>query len=121
VAIHSRLVLNAEMDPIRAVVARVRPPARSSSQVSAKSGVFLHVDSVSGDDMPSLTVVESVRCLECGAVYAKPAGGGTVRDNPGCPECGYVGWSDVDPRFSGEWQPRRSAEGRQPRLGGRPH
>ncbi len=40
----------------------------------------------------SLAVVESVRCLECGAVYAKPAGGGTVRANPGCPECGYVGW-----------------------------
>ena len=40
----------------------------------------------------SLSVVESVRCLECGAVYAKPAGGGTVQANPGCPECGYVGW-----------------------------
>ena len=40
----------------------------------------------------SLRVVESVRCLECGAVYAKPAGGGTVQANPGCPECGYVGW-----------------------------
>jgi hypothetical protein len=40
----------------------------------------------------SLHVVESVRCLECGAVYAKPAGGGTVQANPGCPECGYVGW-----------------------------
>jgi hypothetical protein len=40
----------------------------------------------------SLRVVESVRCLECGAVYAKPAGGGTVLANPGCPECGYVGW-----------------------------
>lgn len=42
-----------------------------------------------------LAVVESVRCLECGAVYAKPAGGGTVRANPGCPECGYVGWLAV--------------------------
>jgi predicted nucleic acid-binding Zn-ribbon protein len=37
-------------------------------------------------------MIESVRCLECGAVYAKPAGGGTVNANPGCPECGYVGW-----------------------------
>ena len=37
-------------------------------------------------------VVESVRCLECGATYVKPAGGGTVQANPGCPECGYVGW-----------------------------
>jgi hypothetical protein len=92
----------------------------SVPQVSAKSGVFYGVTANSGDDGPALTVVESVRCLECGAVYAKPAGGGTVRQNPGCPECGYVGWSDVDLRFSGEWRPRRSAEGQQPRLGGRP-
>jgi hypothetical protein len=46
--------------------------------------------------MPSLTVVESVRCLECGSVYAKPSKGGTVRENPGCPECGYVGWVAAD-------------------------
>jgi phage FluMu protein Com len=49
--------------------------------------------------MPSspqgLRLVESVRCLECGAVYAKPAGGGVVQANPGCPECGYVGWVTV--------------------------
>ena len=44
-----------------------------------------------GDGAPSLIVLESVRCLECGAVYSKPAGGGTVRQNPGCPDCGYVG------------------------------
>jgi len=43
----------------------------------------------------SLSVIESVRCLECGSVYAKPAGGGTARDNPGCPDCGYVGWLSV--------------------------
>jgi hypothetical protein len=36
--------------------------------------------------------IERVRCLGCGAVYIKPAGGGTVSANPGCPECGYVGW-----------------------------
>jgi len=45
-----------------------------------------------------LAVVASVRCLECGAVYAKPAGGGTVRSNPGCPECGYLGWVAVPAR-----------------------
>ena len=44
----------------------------------------------------NLRVVESVRCLECGAVYAKPAGGGTVQANPGCPECGYVGWVAIE-------------------------
>jgi hypothetical protein len=68
----------------------------------------LHVESDPGDDTPSLTVVESVRCLECGAVYAKPAGGGTVRDNPGCPECGYVGWvaAGIDAAFSEAWPQR---------------
>jgi len=39
-----------------------------------------------------LTLVESVRCLECGEVYSKPAAGGTVETNPGCPVCEYVGW-----------------------------
>jgi hypothetical protein len=66
------------------------------------------VESDSGDDVPSLSVIESVRCLECGALYAKPAGGGTVRENPGCPDCGYVGWiaAGIDDRFSEAW-PRR--------------
>src|SRR5205823_6011848 len=40
----------------------------------------------------ALTLVELVRCLSCRAVYSKPAGGGTGRENPGCPVCGYVGW-----------------------------
>lgn len=40
----------------------------------------------------SVAVYQTVRCLECGAVYVKPARGGTARSNPGCPECGYVGW-----------------------------
>jgi hypothetical protein len=48
-----------------------------------------------GEARDRLSVIESVRCLECGSVYAKPAGGGTARDNPGCPECGYVGWLSV--------------------------
>jgi hypothetical protein len=39
-----------------------------------------------------IAAFESVRCLECGEVYAKPLGGGTVEKNPGCPLCGYVGW-----------------------------
>lgn len=42
--------------------------------------------------VPDLQVIQNVRCLECGLVYAKPSGGGTVRANPGCPDCGYVGW-----------------------------
>ena len=47
-------------------------------------------------DRPTLAVYESVRCLGCGTIYAKPARGGTERLNPGCPECGYVGWLSVD-------------------------
>ena len=36
--------------------------------------------------------LESVRCLDCGTVYAKPRDRGTMASNPGCPDCGYVGW-----------------------------
>jgi len=61
---------------------------------------------------PNLAVVESVRCLECGAVYAKPAGGGTVRANPGCPECGYVGWLAVSVPVSRELAQHRFFAGR---------
>jgi hypothetical protein len=75
------------------------------------------VEGNSGDDGPSLTVLERVRCLECGAVYGKPAGGGTVRQNPGCPECGYVGWIDVGSPVTEDWQLLRSAEDRPPRPG----
>jgi len=60
----------------------------------------------------TLAVVESVRCLECGAVYAKPAGGGTVRANPGCPECGYVGWLAVSVPLSKELSQHRFFAGR---------
>ena len=41
---------------------------------------------------PRLQVLHTVRCLGCGAIYSKPAQGGTVTANPGCPDCGYVGW-----------------------------
>ena len=62
------------------------------------------------------TQIETVRCLACGAAYAKPASGGTVRANPGCPECGYVGWvlassltGPEPPRYDEDHQRRRSA------------
>jgi hypothetical protein len=58
-----------------------------------------------------LTVLETVRCLECGAAYSKPADGGTVRENPGCPECGYVGWIVADIPLNEDALPRRSAAG----------
>jgi len=59
--------------------------------------------------------VVSVRCLGCGEVYAKPLGGGTVRANPGCPGCGYVGWviapelTTSTPHFAEDHPNRRSA------------
>ena len=62
-----------------------------------------------------LTVLESVRCLECGAAYSKPADGGTVRENPGCPECGYVGWVRLT-TADGQRPTRRSGVGQQPGL-----
>jgi hypothetical protein len=65
-----------------------------------------------------LTVLESVRCLECGALYSKPADGGTVRENPGCPECGYVGWVVATTPITEALPPRRSAAGPQQGPGG---
>jgi len=56
---------------------------------------------------------ETVRCLSCDFSYTKPAGGGTVHENPGCPECGYAGWvadsslTPVEPRRFDEDRPRR--------------
>jgi predicted nucleic acid-binding Zn-ribbon protein len=71
------------------------------------------------DELPSLTVLESVCCLECGAVYAKPSGGGTMLQNPGCPECGYVGWmADVARPFSEVSRPRHSGADRLPHRSG---
>jgi pantoate kinase len=59
--------------------------------------------------------VVTVCCLGCGDVYSKPLGGGTVRANPGCPECGYVGWvlapelprEGAEPSHFAEDRPRR--------------
>jgi predicted nucleic acid-binding Zn-ribbon protein len=61
----------------------------------------------------SLSVLASVRCLECGAVYAKPTAGGTSDMNPGCPVCGYVGWIPVRlPAAPGKRPQSRTAPGR---------
>lgn len=66
-------------------------------------------------DGPVLAVYENVRCLACGTVYAKPSRGGTSRLNPGCSECGYVGWLSVDLPVKQRRGPRRSDE--DPPLG----
>jgi predicted nucleic acid-binding Zn-ribbon protein len=67
-----------------------------------------------------LAVLASVRCLECGSVYAKPTVGGTNEMNPGCPLCGYVGWIPVRLALAPEAR-RRSAAGRPLRLAARQH
>jgi hypothetical protein len=69
---------------------------------------------------PILTVLETVRCLACDAAYSKPTDGGTVRENPGCPECGYVGWISADVRSAEDAPPTRSvADQRQGRANSR--
>jgi hypothetical protein len=57
------------------------------------------------DDETHLAVVQEVRCLACGTVYAKPRGS-TVSHNPGCPECGYVGWLSARVPVSEEFERR---------------
>ena len=87
-------------------------------QVSRQSGVFYEVNVKPAGETQGLTVLESVRCLECGAVYAKPVDGGTVRQNPGCPDCGYVGWLPVSARPGVDSQPRRYVADRRPHRRG---
>ena len=64
-----------------------------------------------GEVAPNLAVLESVRCLDCGEIYSKPARGGTTAVNPGCPNCGYVGWLSVTIPL-GEAEHYRSASDR---------
>jgi len=71
-----------------------------------------------GDSAPRLAVIESVRCLECGAVYARADVGGRMVGDAGCPCCGYVGWIPASvpvppgvPRRA-DWQPRLVRSGR---------
>jgi transposase-like protein len=58
-----------------------------------------------------LLALENVRCLACAAVYTKPAGGGTASSNPGCPDCGYVGWAKAGTPLISPWPPSRSDAG----------
>ncbi len=64
-------------------------------------------------DVESLTLVVTVHCLSCGSAYIKPAGGGTVKTNPGCPKCGYLGWSLADEDITEVALRRRFALGQQ--------
>jgi len=58
------------------------------------------------------TVLTRVRCLECGHAYAKPAGGGTMSENPGCPSCGYLGWIPASVEVTAPRQLRSAADRR---------
>ena len=74
-------------------------------------------DRESSKQAPKLEVLQTVRCLGCGAVYSKPARGGTVTANPGSPDCGYLGWLTTSSatalalrhRFAGDPRRRHSA------------
>jgi hypothetical protein len=65
---------------------------------------------------PSLRVIETVRCLGCGAVYSRRRERSTSIANPGCPECTYVGWEPArapESLTAAEASPRfRSVAGR---------
>jgi hypothetical protein len=65
---------------------------------------------------PSLRVIETVRCLGCGAVYSRRRERSTSVANPGCPECTYVGWQparSLESLTAAPEQPRfRSVAGR---------
>ena len=65
----------------------------------------------SQQEAPNLAALESVRCLDCGEIYSKPARGGTAAANPGCPSCGYVGWLSITIPL-GEAERYRSASDR---------
>ena len=73
---------------------------------------------VDSEDARRLPEIERVRCLNCSASYVKPAGGGTISANPGCPECGYVGWVREQPPLRMDSEPRRSVAGRLRRRTG---
>lgn len=72
------------------------------------------------DATQNVVHIERVRCLDCGTPYTKPADGGTVNENPGCPRCGYLGWISASvpslpsepPRFDADRPPRSAAQPR---------
>jgi hypothetical protein len=70
-----------------------------TAQVWGPTGVISHVQRLG--EPQHLELIENVRCLECGTTYSKPADGGTVATNPGCPECSYLGWIPVTQAFVG--------------------
>ena len=72
------------------------------------------------DAIDNVVHIDRVRCLECGTTYTKPADGGTVSENPGCPRCAYVGWIHAKVP-SARAELRRSGEGQQRPAAARSH
>ncbi len=70
------------------------------------------------EDSRPVARIARVRCLGCSASYLKPAGGVTVGANPGCPECGYVGWVLEQVTVTRAGEPSRSVSGRLRRRTG---
>jgi hypothetical protein len=71
-----------------------------------------------GEGAGPISRIERVRCLGCGLVYVKPIGGGTVSANPGCPECGYLGWVlEALPFTRAAWQLRSVGDRPRRRTG----
>ena len=70
---------------------QITPP-----QVSGTCGILLGGGANTLRSAYPLQVIESVRCLSCGALYSKLAAGGTAATNPGCPDCGYLGWRSLN-------------------------
>lgn len=71
-----------------------------------------------GAEVRPMSRIDRVRCLGCGVVYVKPIGGGTVWANPGCPECGYVGWVLENSPFTRDALQHRSVGDRLRRRAG---
>ena len=57
----------------------------------------------------------TVECRVCGTEYEKPDARSTVRANPGCPECGALGWMPAYAKVTAMGAaPNRSGVGPRP-------
>lgn len=68
---------------------------------------------------PAPAPSDAVRCLDCGAVYARPSSSISLRKESGCPACGYVGWIAVAPPLTKQASRDRSDADRRRHRSGR--
>ena len=99
----------------RGADARGRPPglsdAGAASFGAARASIGYGGDCTIAGRSPCF---ESVRCLECGEVYAKPLAGGTVRRTRAARPCGYVGWIPLTPAAGARVAPLRRGSAAAP-------